>query len=162
MRVLKLIRPYFEPGLPKTPDPDPNMTGLFWGFLDIVPRIIAIIASFALNMVFVRFKNGLFKPVWTEDLTTGRPRIQVWKRTPVLRMPGSGLGSDRDMRCLTTRVIQLQKAWETAVLFRTAVSDGRMDPGLSFSQGPDYGTGTVLPKTDTVIFRNAQNDLCLA
>ena len=65
--MLKPIRAYFKPGLPKTPDPDPNLTGLFRRFFDPVSRIIVIIASFALNMVFSRFKTGLFKPVWTAD-----------------------------------------------------------------------------------------------
>jgi hypothetical protein len=74
-RVLKPIRAYFEPGFPKTSDPDPNMTGLFRGFFDSISRIIVIIASFALDMVFARFKTGLFKPVWTEDLPAGRPRV---------------------------------------------------------------------------------------
>ena len=62
------IRTLNEPGLPKTPDPDPNLTGLFLGFFDPISPILAIIAPFALNAVFARFKTGLFKPVWTEDL----------------------------------------------------------------------------------------------
>jgi len=66
--VSKPICAQFEPGLPKTPDPDPNPTGLFRAFFDPISPIIAIIAHFALNMVFARFKTGLFKPVWTEDL----------------------------------------------------------------------------------------------
>ena len=43
------------------------MTGLFQGFSGIVSRIIVIIAPFTLDMVFARFKTGLFKPVWRED-----------------------------------------------------------------------------------------------
>ena len=73
-RVLKPIRAYFESGLPKTPDPVPNMTGLFRGFFDPISRIIVIIVSFALNMVLTRFKTGLFKPVSTGDLPAGQYR----------------------------------------------------------------------------------------
>jgi hypothetical protein len=66
--------------LPKTPDPDPNPTGLFRGFFDPIPRIIAIIASFALNIVFARFKTGLFKPVSIDDLLAGQYRTTgLWK-----------------------------------------------------------------------------------
>jgi len=43
------IEPRYGPGLPKTPDPDQNLTGLFRGFLAAVSRIIAIIAPFALK-----------------------------------------------------------------------------------------------------------------
>jgi hypothetical protein len=68
--------------LPKTPDPDPNLTGLFRGFSGSIPPIIAIIAHFALNMVFARFKTGLFKPVSIDDLPAGQYKTTgLWKKT---------------------------------------------------------------------------------
>ncbi len=43
--------------------------------------------------------------------------------------------------CLTTRAGQLQKASETAVLFRSALSDGGMDPGTGLEHDPDPDSG---------------------
>jgi hypothetical protein len=66
--------------LPKTPDPDPNLTGLFLGFSGPISRIIAILAPFAPNGVFARFKTGLFKPVSIDDLCAGLYRTTgLWK-----------------------------------------------------------------------------------
>jgi len=80
----------YGPGLPKTPDPDQNLTGLFQGFLAAVSRIIAITAPFTLKGIFARFKTGLYKPVSIEDIPANRPVIQVWKRTPVLTLRSRG------------------------------------------------------------------------
>jgi hypothetical protein len=61
----------------KTPNRDPNRTGLFLGFFDPISPIIAIIAPFALNMVFARFKTGLFKPVSIGFRPDDQSRVSV-------------------------------------------------------------------------------------
>jgi len=64
-RSTRRIGARYGPRLAKRLDPDPNMTGLFLGFFDPISPIIAIIASFALDVVFARFKTGLFRTIWT-------------------------------------------------------------------------------------------------
>ena len=57
---------------------------------------------------------------------------------------------------------ELRKAWETAVLFRTGLSDGSRDPGRMVSQGPGTVFDTNSSKTGTIVLRNPRYAVRLA
>jgi len=125
--VQKPIRTYFEPGLPKTPDPDPNLTGLFLGFFDLISPILAIIAPFALNAVFARFKTGLFKPVSIDDLLAGLYRTTgLWKNPCFdhIDLPGSGEILDGVSDNLCREWGQPENGGIRSNRYRPALSDG--------------------------------------